>query len=65
MNEQWRDADRDAHEAKAGALEIAAAQIEGVREAVSTPVDGMIAQLVAALHKEADAHRQKAKLVAA
>ena len=63
MNGAWRQSDKDVHEAKAEAIRVAASMIEGIRDAVSTPVDGMIAQLLLGLQHEADRHEQAAKLV--
>lgn len=65
MTDSWRQADAQAHEAKADAIDAAVTAIVAVRAFIPSPLGLLLDQAVTGLQHEHDAHEQRAKLVAA
>lgn len=64
MTDSWRQADAQAHEAKAEAIEHAIAALDAVRGFAPAMLRNTIDGAALALEAERDRHEQRAKLVA-
>ena len=64
MADSWQQADAEAHEAKADAIDAALTALAAIHDAVSTPLQLTLDNVALALVHERDSHNARARLIA-